>query len=282
MSRVIRAVAIGLALIGCSSSPSQDPPAPASGSASGSAPGSASASATPVPIDAAVAPAPVITDNDLDAAVMRVFEQWKARQLAAIRDGSHPTLRSVLRVDTLQRMYDTMHDAAGDFVKVEPPFEHGRDPDGDPQVTGKAIYAKGALTFKLSLRGQDGVPLLTDFNLSLPKELQVQAKTEDAVKLSRQMLDGLLKGKVRTELVDPSALVNMASTAEVEAKLKSVVDKLGTVTSISQPLVAGCGGAQCISYDIVGAKTQQVAVFEVGFKVRKWWIRSFDIGKPAK
>lgn len=283
MSRVIRAVAIALVLIGCSSSSSKDSPAPApEGSARASGSGSAAVPAS-VPVDAAPAATTVnVVERDLDAAAVHLFEQWKAQQFSAIRDGAHPSLKSVLRVDTLKRMYDTMHDAAGEFVKLEPPFEHGRDSDGDPQVIGKAVYDKGALTFKLSMRSRDGVPYLTDFNLTLPKSLQVEAKTEDAVKLSRTMLDSLLKGKVRTELVDPTALVNMAPQPEVEAKLKSVLDKLGPVKSISAPLIAGCGAAQCISYDVEGRKQMQVAVFEVGFKVRKWWIRSFNIGAAAK
>jgi hypothetical protein len=225
----------------------------------------------------------VASDAEIDAAVVHLFDQWKDAKFAEIRDGSHPELKQTLRVETLQRMHDTMQSVVGDFVKVTPPFQHAPDPaSGDTVVTGKATFAKGALDFKLSMRSVNGQPYLTDLNLSLPKELQVKANPADAEKVAHQMLDGLVHGKVKTELVDPAALVNLAPPAELEAKLKSVLDKMGPLKSIGRPLQAGCGAAQCVRYELVGAKHTHVAVFEVGFKVRRWQIRSFDIGEPTK
>ena len=230
------------------------------------------------PIDAPV----VASEADVDAAVVHLFDQWKAGKFAEIRDGSHPDLKQTLRIDTLQLMHDTMAGVAGDFVKVEPPFTHTPGPDGDALVSGNATYTRGTLAFKLTMRSVGGKPLLTDFNLTLPTELQVTANPADAEKVARAMLDGLLHGKVKTELVDPAALVNLAPPAELEAKLKAVLAKLGTLKSIGRPLQAGCSAAQCIRYELVGSNSTHVAVFEVGFKVRRWLVRSFDIGEPKK
>jgi hypothetical protein len=264
-------LAVVLALVACNTGTTKDSPPLGSGSETGSAP-------APPPIDA---PA-VASDAAVDAAVVHLFEQWKAGQFAEIRDGSHPELKHTLRIDTLQRMHDTMADAAGDFVKAEPPFTHATDPNGDVVVTGNAVYAKGTLTFKLTMRSGAGTPLLTDFNLALPKELQVTANPADAEKVARAMLDGLVHGKIKTELVDPGALVNLGPPAARDAKLKAVLTKLGTLKSIGPPLQAGCSAAQCIRYELVGSKSTDVAVFEVGFKVRHWLVRSFTIGDPVK
>jgi hypothetical protein len=267
---MLRLVAV-IALVACSSG-SKDSPPVGSGS---------STAAVPTPAPPIDAPA-VASDADVDAAVGHLFEQWKAGKFAEIRDGSHPELKQTLRVDTLQRMHDTMADAAGDFVEVRPPFTHTAEANGDAVVTGNAVYTRGTLTFKLTMRAVSGRPLLTDFNLTLPKELQVTANPADAEKVARQMLDGLLHAKVKTELVDPAALVNLAPPAELEAKLKAVLAKLGTIKSVGPPLQAGCSAAQCIRYELVGSKATHVAVFEVGFKLRKWLVRSFDIGEPKK
>jgi hypothetical protein len=271
---MVRLVVV-LAVVACNTGTKESPPTGSGSSTAGSSTGSAP---TPPPIDA---PA-VASDADVDAAIVQLFDRWKAGKFAEIRDGSHPELKQTLRVDTLQRMHDTMADAAGDLVEVKPPFTHTTDPNGDAVVTGNAVYAKGTLTFKLTMRSVDGRPLLTDFNLTLPKELQVTANPADAEKVAREMLDGLLHGRVKTELVDPAALVNLAPPAELDAKLKTVLAKLGTLKSIGPPLQAGCSAAQCIRYELVGSKETHVAVFEVGFKVRRWLVRSFDIGEPKK
>src|SRR5262249_48724444 len=160
-----------------------------------------------------------------------VFELWHDGKLAQIRDEGHPEFKGTVLVATLERIRDLMAEAAGDFVRADKPFGHDTDKNGDLVVTGPAVYAKGTLSFKLAFRVVDGRPLLVDLNLALPKELQVKPDPKDADKLARDMLDGLLHKHVRTELVDPGALVNMAPPEEIAMKLGNVLDQLGPIRS---------------------------------------------------
>jgi hypothetical protein len=229
---------------------------------------------TAAPVDAATI--------DVDSAAIRVFELWKDGKLAQIRDEGHPEFKTTVLVATLERIRGLMADAAGDFIRVDRPFAHATDPNGDLVVTGPAVYAKGTLAFKLAFRVVDGRPLLVDLNLALPKELQVTPDPKDADTLARQMLDGLLHKMVRTELVDPGVLVNMAPPAEIAAKLGNVLDQLGPIRSTKLLDQQPCGGGSCIVYEVKGAKGTGTAGFEVAFKVRKWTIRSFALNPPAK
>ncbi|HEV7556559.1 MAG TPA: hypothetical protein VGO00_13930, partial [Kofleriaceae bacterium] len=84
---MVRLVVV-LALVACNTGTKESPPA-GSGSSTGSAP-----TPPPPPIDAAT----VASDAAVDAAVVHLFEEWKAGKFAEIRDGSHPELKQTLRV----------------------------------------------------------------------------------------------------------------------------------------------------------------------------------------
>ena len=226
-------------------------------------PGSAAADATSAP------------QVDVDAATAHVFELWHDGKLQAIYDEAHPEFRKRLPLAVLQRIHDLIGDAGGAFTKLGTPLEHSHDND-DLVVKGPAIYEHGTMTFTVGFRVVDGKPLVDDFNLAVPKELEVTPDLKDAEALTRKMLDAMLAAKIPIELVDPSVLATISDPAPLQAKLKTIDDAIGKVKSVKLLEQHPCGG-QCITYEVTGSKLSALGTFEARFRIRRWQIRQFEL-----
>jgi hypothetical protein len=233
------------------------------------------ATSVPAPVPDATPSRPAV---DIDTPTRRIFDAWRDGHLQQIYDEAHPEFRKVVPLATLEYLHDRFGEAAGKFVKLGDKLEDTID--GETLiVAGDAIFEKGTLTFEVQMLVDGGKPLMSNFKLQLPKQLQGGDNPDEAQPVARKLLDGLLTGKLHRELFD----VDLQAKAEgknLEADLKKVLRRLGKVKRVAAPTRRECSEGACFSYDVIGAKAKAKFTADLKFEISRWEIDAFNIEVP--
>lgn len=223
------------------------------------------------------APSPL----DADAQAAEIIAQWGSGKFAEIFDGAHPDLRDSLGSPYVLVQFTRLFEMrAGKFVKLGTPLEHAFKNYGW-MVSAPLVYEKGTLHVDLTFAAYKGKPALTNFNLTLPKELEAKPDPKDAARVARADLDLLLAAKTASFYDHVYwELAKKLPRATLEPKLAEVLEKIGKVKSIKQLEQTTCDKNQCITYELTGAHGKSSASIELGFGVAEWLVMAFDVEPP--
>lgn len=222
--------------------------------------------------------APARPAVDIDTPTRHIFDAWRDGRMQQIYDEAHPEFRKGTSIAAMQHLYELFGEAAGKFVKLGDKLEDKVDSE-TLIVKGDAIFEKGTLAFEVQLRVEGGKPLLYNFDLRLPKQLQGGDNPAEAEPVARRLLDGLVAGKLRRELLDVDLLPNVEGN-DFEVNLKDALGRLGKVKRIAAPERRDCSVDACFTYDVVGSKTKATFTADLKFMISRWEIDAFNLEVP--
>jgi hypothetical protein len=218
---------------------------------------------------------------DADAQARTIVAQWGAGKFDEMLAAAHPEFRQgVGSSDTIARLAKRFEMRAGKFVKLGSPLEHAFK-DSAWVVSAPVIYEKGTLHAAISFVPYKGKPVLVNFELKLPKELQAKPDPKDAARAARSSLDLLLAANTAAFYEHMhSELVKKLPRATLEPQLADVLEKIGKVTAIKLTEQKPCDDRQCFTFEVKAANGTSKATFDMTFMIADWVIYGFDLEPP--
>jgi hypothetical protein len=218
---------------------------------------------------------------DADAEAATVVQQFGTGKFGDLFDAAHPGFRndagSPQQLARLAKMFEMR---AGKFVKAGPPSDHAFK-DSAWVVYLPVVYDKGTLQAAISFVPLKGKPVLVDFNLKLPKELQAHPDPKDAARAARADLDLLLAAKTDAFFGQMHReLAAKLSRENLDPQLAALLKQLGAIKSVKQTAQKACDDRQCFEYEVKAANGTTKATMDMTFFIGDWVIYGFNLDPP--
>lgn len=218
---------------------------------------------------------------DADAQAATVIEQFGSGKFGDLFDAAHPSFREGAgSPDQLARLARMFELRAGKFVKVGAPQDHAFK-DNAWVVYVPVVYEKGTLHAAVSFVPSKARPVLVDFDLKLPKELQAHIDPKDAARAARADLDLLLAGKTDAFFDAMHRELSRKLARETfDPQLAALLKQIGKIKSVKQTSQTACEDRQCFAFDVVAANGTAKATMDMTFFIGDWVIYGFNLEPP--
>lgn len=228
----------------------------------------------PVPVDAPPLPA----TRDVRPATDAFFAQLDGDH-ADTWQGAHLDFRNHADQHSFARTLDLLRAATGKFQAItEYTPQAGTRPD-DNAVIGAAKFERGTARFQLSFRDDGDTPRLVFFNLDLPKDMLPAVTPEGARALADRAVHVLAAGDFEAfrPFLHPATESDFGPDAAKQ--LREVTAGLGAIKQVAFVEQKECKGAQCVVYEVTGAKAKAKAKidFVMTTMYGQWLVREFHL-----